>query len=338
MDTHRDVDTRALGGTPVGALGLGTLAFTGGYGAVGEADAIATVHAALDHGVSVLDTADFYGGGAVEELLGRALAGRRAEAFVATRGGAVFSGPARPTSFDGSPGYLRKACDASLARLGTDHIDLYYLARVDPAVPVEESVGGLAELVAEGKIRHIGLSEAGPDQLRRAAAVHPVAALATEYSLWSRDVEDTVLPAARELGTTLVACSPLGRGFLTGATAGRALPEGDYRRNHPRFSDANLPTNQALLERAGRIGDALDVPLRQLALAWVLSRGTDVLPIPGTRTTAHLLDNVTAARRRLPGWAADELAELFSPEAVAGSRIPAPRPAVASAGTVKEAS
>ncbi|MFH8980944.1 aldo/keto reductase [Streptomyces varsoviensis] len=334
------MDIRTLGRAQVGALGLGTLALTGGYGSVGAADAIATVRAALDCGVSLLDTADFYAGGAVEELLGRAVAGRRDEAFLATRGGALFSGPARPTSFDGSPGYLRRACEASLRRLGTDRIDLYCLARVDPAVPVEESVGGLAELVAEGKIRHIGLSEASAAQLRRAAAVHPVTALATEYSLWSRDVADEILPTARALGCALVACSPLGRGFLTGALTGADLPAGDYRRNHPRFSPANLPRNQRLLARAERIGRAHGVPLRHLALAWVLSRGEDIVPIPGTRSVAHLDDNLAAAAHRLPDRAAQELAELFAPRAVAGSRIPAPRAATVrtSPSTVKEES
>lgn len=318
--------TRTLGGAPVPALGLGCLALTGGYGAVAEAEAVATVRAALDRGIGLLDTADFYGGGSVETLLGRAVAGRRDEAFLATRGGALFSGPARPTAFDGSPGYLRTACEASLRRLGTDRIDLYYLARVDPAVPVEESVGALAELVAEGKIRHIGLSEVTGEQLRRAAAVHPVAAVASEYSLWSRDVEDGVLPVARELGSSLVACSPLGRGFLTGTIREpSALPEGDYRRNHPRFSADNLPRNEALLDRATRIGDEVGVPLRRLALAWVLSRGDDVIPIPGTRSVAHLEDNIAAAAHRLPADAAQALAELFSPQAVAGSRLPRPR-------------
>ncbi|WP_367657999.1 aldo/keto reductase [Streptomyces sp. TG1A-8] len=325
-----DMDIRKLGaaGPEVSAVGLGCLGLTGGYGAVDEDAAVALVREALERGVTLLDTADFYGGGGVERLLGRALAGVRDRAVIATRGGAVFSGSGRPTAFDGSPAYLRQACEASLRRLGTDRIDLYYLARVDPAVPVEDSVGALAELVAEGKIGHIGLSEVSADVLRRAHAVHPVAAVATEYSLWSRDVEDTVLPAARELGVGLVACSPLGRGFLTGTVDAAALGARDYRRNHPRFSPDNAARNAVLLDGAARIAAESGVPLARLALAWVLARGQDVVAIPGTVRRAHLLENIAAAADRLGPAHVDSLAACFPAGAVAGSRLPV-RPAPA---------
>ncbi|SEB30972.1 Predicted oxidoreductase [Streptomyces misionensis] len=322
------MEIRKLGaaGPLCSAVGLGCLGLTGGYGRVDADAAVDVVRAALDRGVTLLDTADFYGGGSVEELLGRALAGRREQAVIATRGGAVFAGSRRPTAFDGSPAFLRRACEASLRRLGTDHIDLYHLARVDPKVPVEESVGGLAELVAEGKIRHIGLSEAPADVLRRAHAVHPVAAVAAEYSLWSRDVEDAVLPVARELGIGLVACSPLGRGFLAGAVGANGPAEGDYRRNHPRFAPENLARNRVLLGEAARIAEETGVPLGRLALAWVLTRGEDIVPIPGTVRREHLLENIAAAAERLSAADAARLADCFPADAVAGSRLPGDPP------------
>lgn len=322
------MEHRQLGvaGPLVSAVGWGCLGLTGGYGGVDAAAAPALVRDVLDQGVTLLDTADFYGGGEVERLLGGALAGRRDEAVIATRGGAVFSGSERPTSFDGSPEFLRAACEASLRRLGTDRIDLYYLARVDPEVPVEESVGGLADLVAEGKIGHIGLSEVSPGVLRRAHAVHPVAAVASEYSLWSRDVESEVLPTARELGVGFVACSPLGRGFLTGTVATERLAEGDYRRNHPRFAPDNAGRNRILLDAAAEIAADAGIPLGRLALAWVLAQGDDVVPIPGTVRRAHLLENTAAAAERLSSAQAARLAACFPADAIAGSRLPG-RPA-----------
>jgi aryl-alcohol dehydrogenase-like predicted oxidoreductase len=317
-------ERRKLGpaGLVTSAVGYGCLGLTGGYGEIGADRAAALVNEALDHGVTLLDTADFYGGGSVEELLGRALAGRRGDAVLATRGGAVFSGPARPTAFVGTPLHLRAACDASLRRLRTDHIDLYHLTRVDPAVPVEESVGGLAELVAEGKIGHVGLCEVTADQLRRAHAVHPVTAVAAEYSLWSRDVEDELLPAARELGVGFVACSPLGRGFLTGAVGPGALRAGDYRRNHPRFAPENAARNRLLLAEAERVAARTGVPLGRLALAWVLAQGEDVVPIPGTTSSAHLAQNLAAVADRLGPADAQRLADCVPAHAVAGSRLP----------------
>lgn len=322
------MELRKLGDTGplTSAVGLGTLGLTGGYGAVGAGDAQNVVREALDRGVTLLDTADFYGGGRVESLLGRAVAGRREDVVIATRGGAVFSGPGRPTAFDGSPEYLRRACEASLRRLGTDRIDLYSLARVDPRVPVEESVGALAGLVAEGKIGHIGLSEVSADVLRRAHAVHPVAAVSAEYSLWSRDVEDDVLPAARELGVGLVACSPLGRGFLTGTVEAAQLGETDYRRNHPRFSVRNAAHNRVLVDAAARVADRTGIPRGRIALAWVLSRGTDVVPIPGTVRASHLRENIAAVADVLGPRDADALAACFPAGAVLGPRLPS-RPA-----------
>ncbi|MEV0001600.1 aldo/keto reductase [Micromonospora sp. NPDC050980] len=316
---------RRLGsaGPVTSAIGLGTLGLTGGYGPVDRDEAVATLWHALDAGVTLLDTADFYGGGAVESLLGTAIKGRRDDVVVATRGGALFTPEGRPLGVDGSPQRLRAACDASLRRLGVDHIDLYYLARVDPEVPVEESTGALAELVAAGKVRHIGLSEVSAQELRRAAAVHPVAALASEYSLFERQIEGTVLPVARELGVGLVACSPLGRGLLTGRlTSVDQLGDGDYRRNHPRFAPEHFARNRALVRRAERLAAERDVSVGRLVLAWLLAQGPDVVPIPGTRCTTNLEMNVAATRVRLTEQELRLLAEAIPPDAVSGDRSP----------------
>ncbi len=287
-----------LGTLASSALGYGTLALTGGYGPVSPDEAVTVVRHALDLGVRLLDTADFYGGGAVEELLGRAVAGRRGEALLATRGGAVFSGPGRPTRFDGTPEFLRKACDASLLRLGVDHIDLYTLARLDPRVPVEESMGGLAELVRAGKVGHVGLSEVPADAIRRAHAVHPVAAVQSEYSLWRRGVEHEVLPTVRELGIGFVAHTPLGRGFLTGSIRdAEALGDGDYRRREERFTTAALHREAGKLDTVTRLAHTRGVTPAQLSLAWLLDRG--VVPLPGSRGTTHLAENVAATGIRL---------------------------------------
>jgi aryl-alcohol dehydrogenase-like predicted oxidoreductase len=296
------VQLRNLGqaGPVSSAIGLGTLALVGGYGAVDADTAVATVGAALDAGVSMLDTADFYGGGEIERLVGKAIRGRRTDALVATRGGARFTGAARPTSFDGSPAYLRRACDDSLRRLGVDHIDLYYLARVDPEVPVTESVGGLAELVAAGKIVHIGLSEVTGEQLRAAHAVHPVSAVQSEYSLWAPAVEAEVLPLTRELGIGFVAHSPLGRGFLTGRIdSADQLAPGDFRRRLERFADAPLRRDRQRWRAAEKLAADRGVTPGQLAIAWLLARGPHVVPIPGTRSAAHLAENVAATRIEL---------------------------------------
>jgi len=306
--------TRKLGDLVVAAVGLGTLPLSAGYGPVDPAAAAAVLRRALDLGLTLVDTADFYGGGAVEELVGRALSGRRSEAVLATRGGAILRGSARPTEFDGSPGFLRRACADSLRRLGTDHIDLYYLARPDPRVPIEESVGALAELVAAGMVREIGLSEVSGELLRRAHAVHPVAALQSEYSLWERGHEADALPTARELGVGFVAHTPLGRGFLTGTldSADRLAPN-DYRRRQPRFAPEALARDYARLEAARPHAARLGVSLGELALAWLLARDPGLVPIPGTRSGAHLAANAAAARLVLPPELVAELSGLFAP-------------------------
>lgn len=309
--------TRELGALRVGAVGLGTLPLAGGYGAVGRADAIAAVRGALDLGMTLIDTADFYGGGEVEELVGRALAGRRSEAVIATRGGAVLRGAARPTEFDGSPAFLREACDASLRRLGTDHIDLYTLARPDPRVPIEESTGALADLVTAGKVRHIGLSEVPGDTLRRAHRVHPVAALQSEYSLWERGHEAHALAAARALGVGFVAHTPLGRGFLTGAIASAdGLGPADYRRRQPRFAPEALARDTRLLAAARPHAHRLGITLGQLALAWLLTREPGLVPIPGSRDGGHLAENAAAADRRLPDETMAALDGLFAQDPI----------------------
>jgi aryl-alcohol dehydrogenase-like predicted oxidoreductase len=305
--------TRTLGGLTVPAIGLGSLALTGGYGAVDEETAVTTVRRALDLGVTLLDTADFYAGGELERLLGKAVAGRRDEAVLATRGGAVCTDGSRPTEFNGTPDFLRRACDASLRRLGVDHIDLYYLARPDPGVPVEESVGGLAALVDAGKVWQIGLCEVPAELLYRAYHVHPVAALQSGYSLWERGVEAEILPVVRELGIGFVAHSPLGRGFLTGTLSGAdQLAPGDYRRRQPRFEAESLARGRLRLVPAERIAGRYGITLGQLALAWLLAQGEDIVPIPGTRTGAHLAENAAAATVSLSPGEVKELAGLFT--------------------------
>ncbi|MFE6049471.1 aldo/keto reductase [Kitasatospora sp. NPDC056446] len=300
-------------GLATGAIGLGTLGLAGGYGGVDADEAVRAVRTALDLGTTLIDTADFYGGGEVERLVGRAVAGRRDEAVIATRGGAVFTDGARPTAFDGSPAFLRRACDASLARLGTDVIDLYYLARPDPSVPVEETVGGLAALVEAGKVRHIGLSEVPAGLLRRAHAVHPVTALESEYSLWSRGLEDDVLPTARELGVGLVAHSPLGRGFLAGTlSSADQLGPADYRRRQERFATGNLARDHARLEPARAIARRHGVPLATLALAWLLAQDPHLVPIPGSRSDEHLRQNATACDLSLDRTELDTLAAVLT--------------------------
>ncbi|ASW54607.1 aldo/keto reductase [Plantactinospora sp. KBS50] len=316
---------RRLGssGPVTSAIGLGTLGLTGGYGPVDRDEAVRTLWHALDAGVTLLDTADFYGGGAVESLVGTAIKDRRDDVVVATRGGALFTPEGRPLGVDGSPDRLRQACDASLERLGIDHIDLYYLARVDPKVPVQESVGALAELVAAGKVRHIGLSEANAEQLRQAVAVHPVAALASEYSLFEREVERTLLPVARELGVGLVACSPLGRGLLTGRlTSVDQLGDRDYRRNHPRFWPEHFAHNRELVSRAEALAAERDVSVGRLVLAWLLAQGQDIVPIPGTRCTTHLEMNVAATQVKLTEDELRLLAETIPADEVSGDRNP----------------
>jgi aryl-alcohol dehydrogenase-like predicted oxidoreductase len=319
------MELRGLGTTGLAssAIGLGSLGFTGGYGAADCDESIATVRHALDIGVTLLDTADFYGGGRVEELIGTAIRGRRADAVVATRGGATFTPEGRPTGLDARPESLRAACDASLRRLGVERIDLYSLARVDPKVPIEESIGALAGLVAAGKVRHIGVSEVTVDELRRAHAVHPLATVASEYSLLDRSIEADVLPAAREMGVGIVACSPLGRALLSGQLSSvDQLGAGDFRHNHPRFSAENLHRNRELVRVAEAIAAEKDVSIGRLALAWLLAQGPDIVPIPGTRTRTHLEMNAAATQIRLTDAERERLALAVPPGSVAGGREP----------------
>lgn len=295
----------------VSALGLGLMPMAGVgpamYGAANEEESIATIHRAIDLGVTFFDTAEIYGPLRNEELLGRAIKGKRDGLVIATKFGFRFE-DGRMTGVDGSPANARRAVEGSLKRLGIDTIDLFYQHRVDPAVPIAETVGGMAELVKEGKVRHLGLSEAGAETLRKAAAVHPIAALQSEYSLWERDVEDDILPTARALGIGFVPYSPLGRGFLTGQITSRDdLPEGDYRRNDPRYSDENFAKNMALVAVVQRIAAAHGVSAAQIALAWLLAQGADIVPIPGSKRRVTLEDSMAAANVTLT---AQDLADL----------------------------
>ena len=266
------------------------------YGPRDDQESTATIHRALDLGITLLDTADIYGPFINEELVGQAIAGRRDEVVLATKFGIVRD-PANPSArgVDGRPEYVRRSCEASLRRLGTDHIDLYYQHRVDPDTPIEETVGAMAELVSAGKVRYLGLSEAGPQTIRRAHAVHPISALQTEYSIWARQPEAEVLPAVRELGIGFVAYSPLGRGFLTGAVHMAELAPGDFRRGQPRFLGENLDVNQVIVDRVRQLAAARGVTPAQLALAWVAQQGQDIVPIPGTKRRRYLEENAAAA-------------------------------------------
>ncbi len=307
-------------------IGLGCMGMSEFYGPANEADSIRVIHHALDNGVMHLDTADMYGVGANERLIGKALADRRDDAFLATKF-AMRRG--ENGSFDGvsgRPEYVKQACEASLARLGVDTIDLYYQHRVDPQVPIEETVGAMAELVHEGKVRFLGLSEAAPNTLRRACAVHPIAALQSELSLWSRDLEDSALPACAELGVAFVAYSPLGRGFLTGAIkSADVLAPDDFRRSSERFQGENLEANLRLLARLEAFAESHGCTTAQLALAWVLSRGEHVLVIPGTRKVARVDENRGAADVTLTADELTELDALAPVGAFAGPRYPEAR-------------
>jgi aryl-alcohol dehydrogenase-like predicted oxidoreductase len=306
-----DMQTRTLGrsGPSVSALGLGCMGMSEFYGATNDNESIATIHRALDLGVNFLDTADAYGPHANERLVGRAIAGRRDEVVLATKFGNVRD-PNDPSarSVNGKPEYVRSACEGSLQRLGLDHIDLYYQHRVDPNTPIEDTVGAMAELVQEGKVRYIGLSEAAPDTLRRANAVHQITALQTEYSLWTRDPADEVLPTCRELGVGFVPYSPLGRGFLTGAIKSvDDLAPDDFRRSTPRFQGENFQRNLDLVAKVEELAAEKGVTPAQLALAWVLAQGDDIVPIPGTRRIERLEENVAALDVELT---AEDLAEI----------------------------
>lgn len=310
-------------GLEVSAVGLGCMGMSDFYGTVDEERAVATIRSALDRGVTFLDTADMYGPFTNEKLVGRALRGRRDEAVVATKFGNVRSEDGSFLRIDGTPEYVREACDASLRRLGLDHIDLYYQHRVDPEVPIEETVGAMAELVDEGKVGHLGLSEAAPETIRRAHAEHPVSALQTEYSLWSRFPEAEILPTTRELGIGFVAYSPLGRGFLTGRfESPDDLPEDDWRHRHPRFQGDNFRRNLELVDRVETMADEKGVTPAQLALAWLLEQGDDVVPIPGTTSREHLSENAAAVEVELTGSDLSRLDELAPRGAAVGDRYP----------------
>jgi aryl-alcohol dehydrogenase-like predicted oxidoreductase len=313
-----------LGELTVSSLGLGCMGMSQSYGVQSDdAESIATVHAAIDAGCTFIDTADVYGDGANEELVGRALAGRRDEVVLATKFGFKRNHPgdAIPNVVDGSPEYARTALDASLRRLGVDHVDLWYLHRRDPKVPIEESVGAMAEAVQAGKVRYLGLSEVSGDTVRAAQAVHPISAVQSEWSLWTRDPETGVLPTLRELGVGFVPFSPLGRGFLTGQLKSPDdFPADDMRRQLPRFTGENFQRNLDLVEKVRSMAADKGVTAGQLALAWLLAQGNDVAPIPGTKRRSYLAENLGAVEVTLSAEDLAALDQAFPPDAVAGAR------------------
>jgi aryl-alcohol dehydrogenase-like predicted oxidoreductase len=316
------LDHRTLGsqGLHVSALGLGCMGMSQSYGAFDDGESIATLHRAIELGITFLDTAEVYGPFTNEELLGRALKGRWNEVVIATKFGMdIRDGSMAGT--DSRPEHIRAVAEASLRRLGTDHIDLFYQHRVDPAVPIEDVAGAVGELVGEGKVRFFGLSEAGADTIRRAHAVHPVTALQSEYSLWERNLEGEIIPLLRELGIGLVPFSPLGRGFLTG-TAQRAedYPEGDFRRGDPRFQAENFAANMRAADTVRAIAEAKDAKPGQVALAWLLAKGDDIVPIPGTKRRVYLEENAAAVAVRLDAGDMERLDQTLRPETVSGPR------------------
>src|SRR5438034_3863838 len=316
---------RRLGGhgLVVSSLGLGCMGMSEFYGALDDAESVATIHRALDLGITLLDTADVYGPHTNERLVGRAIAGQRDAIVLATKFGIMRGPDPKSRGVNGRPEYVRASCDASLQRLGVDHIDLYYQHRVDPNVPIEETVGAMADLVGQGKVRYLGLSEAAPATIRRAHVVHPISALQTEYSLWSREPEAEILPTCRELGIGFVAYSPLGRGFLTGRFRRfEDLPADDWRRNHPRFQGENFQRNLDLVHRIEELAREKGCTPGQLALAWVHAQGKDIVPIPGTKRRRFLEENVAALAIALSADDLRRIAALAPKGVAAGSRYP----------------
>ncbi|MFE6616876.1 aldo/keto reductase [Amycolatopsis sp. NPDC057786] len=317
------ISTRRLGGLEVGAQGLGCMGMSQAYGVRDDdTESIATVHRALELGVTLIDTANVYGAGANEELVGRAIAGKRDQVVLATKFGIVWDQDGG-MSARGDAAYVKQSCEESLRRLNVDHIDLYYQHRVDPNTPVEETWGALAELVQEGKIRYAGISEAGAETIRRAHAVHPVTALQSEWSLWTRGIEGEILSTVRELGIGIVPFSPLGRGFLTGSvTSVKDLPADDMRRGLPRFAEGNFERNMAIVEALRALAELKGVTAGQLALAWVQAQGDDVVPIPGTKRRKYLEENAAAADLKLSEVDIEAIEKAAPAEAIAGERYP----------------
>jgi aryl-alcohol dehydrogenase-like predicted oxidoreductase len=319
------MEQRTLGkqGLKVSAQGLGCMGMSEFYGAGDEKESLSVIHRALDLGVNFLDTADMYGPFTNEKLVGKAIAGRRDQFVVATKFANMRGEDGSFLGISGRPEYVHKACDASLKRLGVDHIDLYYQHRVDPNVPIEETVGAMAQLVKQGKVRYLGLSEAAPDTIRRAHKEHPISALQTEYSLWSRDPEDEIFPTLRELGIGFVAYSPLGRGFLTGRYRRfEDLEPNDWRRNNPRFQGENFTKNLQLVDKINELAARKNVKASQLAIAWVMARGQDLVPIPGTKHVKYLEENAAAAGMRLSPEELKELDTIAPKGVAAGTRYP----------------